>query len=133
MTPTGDTDLTAHSTSEAHAEAVASAGVQGLLFDDDLSPMPDDVGFRGPIACAAAGITYRQLDYWARTGLVSPSVRPATERRSTRAQGHLSRFADPKQGRPGRHGPCDDPGTIAHRPFRKSTNWRTSRKPTPCL
>ena len=26
----------------------------------------------------AAGITYRQLDYWARTGLVEPSVRPAT-------------------------------------------------------
>ncbi|MEV8371841.1 MerR family transcriptional regulator [Kribbella sp. NPDC056861] len=40
--------------------------------------MPDDVGFRGPTACSAAGITYRQLDYWARTGLVSPSVRPAT-------------------------------------------------------
>ncbi|CAM3524421.1 MerR family transcriptional regulator [Stackebrandtia soli] len=35
------------------------------------------VGYRGPIACAAAGITYRQLDYWARTGLVTPSVRPA--------------------------------------------------------
>jgi DNA-binding transcriptional MerR regulator len=30
------------------------------------------------VACAAAGITYRQLDYWARTGLVEPSVRPAT-------------------------------------------------------
>ncbi|HET6989248.1 MAG TPA: MerR family transcriptional regulator [Kribbella sp.] len=78
MTRTGDTDLTAQSTSEAHAEAVATAGVQGLLFDDDLRPMPEDVGFRGPTACAAAGITYRQLDYWARTGLVSPSVRPAT-------------------------------------------------------
>jgi DNA-binding transcriptional MerR regulator len=78
VTRTGDTDLTAQSTSEAHAEAAASAGVQGLLFDDDLSPMPDDVGFRGPTACAAAGITYRQLDYWARTGLVSPSVRPAS-------------------------------------------------------
>ncbi|MDN5852972.1 MAG: MerR family transcriptional regulator, partial [Actinomycetia bacterium] len=38
---------------------------QGLLFDDDLSPMPDDTGFRGPTACSAAGITYRQLDYWA--------------------------------------------------------------------
>ncbi|QES16305.1 MerR family transcriptional regulator [Streptomyces venezuelae] len=35
------------------------------------------VGYRGPTACAAAGITYRQLDYWARTGLVEPSVRPA--------------------------------------------------------
>jgi DNA-binding transcriptional MerR regulator len=78
VTRTGDTDPTTQSTSEAHAEAAASAGVQGLLFDDDLSPMPDDVGFRGPTACAAAGITYRQLDYWARTGLVSPSVRPAT-------------------------------------------------------
>lgn len=31
------------------------------------------VGYRGPIACAVAGITYRQLDYWARTGLVDPS------------------------------------------------------------
>ncbi|WP_129838177.1 MerR family transcriptional regulator [Streptomyces sp. RFCAC02] len=35
------------------------------------------LGYRGPSACAAAGITYRQLDYWARTGLVQPSIRPA--------------------------------------------------------
>ncbi|MEU9147053.1 MerR family transcriptional regulator [Streptomyces sp. NPDC048349] len=40
-------------------------------------PAPEQVGYRGPTACAAAGITYRQLDYWARTGLVEPSVRPA--------------------------------------------------------
>ncbi len=33
------------------------------------------MGFRGPVACSAAGITYRQLDYWARTGLVVPEVR----------------------------------------------------------
>jgi DNA-binding transcriptional MerR regulator len=39
--------------------------------------MPDDVGYRGPTACNAAGITYRQLDYWARTGLVEPTVRTA--------------------------------------------------------
>ncbi|SFK14008.1 MerR family transcriptional regulator [Streptomyces pini] len=38
---------------------------------------PELIGYRGPTACAAAGITYRQLDYWARTGLVEPSVRPA--------------------------------------------------------
>ncbi|MEV6960519.1 MerR family transcriptional regulator [Streptomyces sp. NPDC051207] len=37
----------------------------------------EQIGYRGPTACAAAGITYRQLDYWARTGLVEPSVRPA--------------------------------------------------------
>ena len=36
-----------------------------------------EVGYRGPIACSAAGITYRQLDYWARTGLIEPSVRAA--------------------------------------------------------
>ncbi len=41
------------------------------------SEASEQVGYRGPTACAAAGITYRQLDYWARTGLVEPSVRPA--------------------------------------------------------
>jgi DNA-binding transcriptional MerR regulator len=52
---------------------------QGVLFDEAaLRPLPTDVGYRGPVACAAAGITYRQLDYWARTGLVTPSVRDAT-------------------------------------------------------
>lgn len=59
------------------AEAVAHAGDQGLLFTDDVEPMPLDTGFRGPTACSAAGITYRQLDYWARTGLVEPTVRSA--------------------------------------------------------
>lgn len=37
-----------------------------------------DIGYRGATACAAAGISYRQLDYWARTGLVTPSVRTAS-------------------------------------------------------
>lgn len=36
-----------------------------------------ELGYRGPTACSAAGISYRQLDYWARTGLVEPSVRAA--------------------------------------------------------
>jgi DNA-binding transcriptional MerR regulator len=61
----------------AALEAQAAAGEQGLLFSDDVSPLPSDVGYRGPTACSAAGITYRQLDYWARTGLVEPSVRAA--------------------------------------------------------
>ncbi|MBM9465493.1 MerR family transcriptional regulator [Aeromicrobium sp. YIM 150415] len=60
------------------AEARQRAGDQGLLFNDDLAPLPQDTGFRGPTACNAAGITYRQLDYWARTGLVVPTVRDAT-------------------------------------------------------
>ncbi|EST22899.1 hypothetical protein N566_26250 [Streptomycetaceae bacterium MP113-05] len=41
------------------------------------APGEETLGYRGPTACAAAGITYRQLDYWARTGLVEPGVRPA--------------------------------------------------------
>jgi DNA-binding transcriptional MerR regulator len=40
--------------------------------------MPDElVGYRGPAVCQIAGITYRQLDYWARTGLVAPTIRSA--------------------------------------------------------
>ena len=58
-------------------------GLQGTLFDDlpeDQRPggAAQDIGYRGPTACSAAGITYRQLDYWARTGLVEPSVREAS-------------------------------------------------------
>ncbi|MGQ0630436.1 MAG: MerR family transcriptional regulator [Sporichthyaceae bacterium] len=60
------------------ARAVLAAGQQGLLFEADYSSASHDLGYRGPTACSAAGITYRQLDYWARTGLVEPSIRPAT-------------------------------------------------------
>jgi DNA-binding transcriptional MerR regulator len=63
---------------QAAAQAAHAADEQGLLFDDDVSTLPDDLGYRGPTACSAAGITYRQLDYWARTGLVEPTVRSAT-------------------------------------------------------
>ena len=54
-----------------------SVDTQDMLFEGDFSPLPEDLGFRGPIACSAAGITYRQLDYWARTGLVAPEIRSA--------------------------------------------------------
>ena len=63
---------------KAAAAAADLAEEQGLLFTDDVSPLPSDTGYRGPTACNAAGITYRQLDYWARTGLVEPTVRGAT-------------------------------------------------------
>jgi DNA-binding transcriptional MerR regulator len=33
-----------------------------------------DLGFSGPQVCSLVGITYRQLDYWARTGLLRPSL-----------------------------------------------------------
>jgi DNA-binding transcriptional MerR regulator len=57
------------------------AGEQGLLVgitEEEESPPSEILGYRGPTACAAAGITYRQLDYWARTGLVEPTIRPAS-------------------------------------------------------
>jgi DNA-binding transcriptional MerR regulator len=34
-------------------------------------------GYSGPQVCGLVGITYRQLDYWARTGLLQPSVASA--------------------------------------------------------
>ena len=39
--------------------------------------MEDEQGYRVPEVCRIVGISYRQLDYWARTGLVRPSVRDA--------------------------------------------------------
>ena len=67
------------STSSGAAEPSASAPsepVQAGLFPDNS--VPDElVGYRGPSACQIAGITYRQLDYWARTSLVVPSIRSA--------------------------------------------------------
>jgi DNA-binding transcriptional MerR regulator len=72
--------------SDVHAEHASArptapvTPVQGALFDDPNTPPADGelIGYRGPTACSAAGITYRQLDYWARTGLVAPTIRSAS-------------------------------------------------------
>lgn len=47
-----------------------------MLFTDGLPA--NDLGYRGASAAAAAGISYRQLDYWDRTQLVVPSIQTAT-------------------------------------------------------
>ena len=39
--------------------------------------MPEREGYRIPEVQKIVGISYRQLDYWARTGLVRPSIRDA--------------------------------------------------------
>ena len=62
-------------------------GSQGVLFDAGSSELSEDTGYRGTTACKAVGITYRQLDYWARTGLVEPSVRSAAGSGSQRLYG----------------------------------------------
>src|SRR3954452_7879871 len=70
-------DLSATSGPTEPAASSPSDPVQGGLFPDNS--VPDElVGYRGPSACQIAGITYRQLDYWARTSLVVPSIRSAT-------------------------------------------------------
>ncbi len=51
------------------------------------TPELPEIGYRGATACSAAGISYRQLDYWARTGLVEPSVRSATGSGTSRLYG----------------------------------------------
>ena len=51
-------------------------GQQQELFADELQ-VPEDAGYRAPVVAKIVGITYRQLDYWARTGLVTPSIRDA--------------------------------------------------------
>jgi DNA-binding transcriptional MerR regulator len=63
--------------------AASASGFPRAVGPGDLpaaAARPDapPAGYRGPTACAAAGITYRQLDYWARTGLVEPTIRSAT-------------------------------------------------------
>ena len=57
------------------------------MFTDGLPERDDSVGYRGTVAARAAGITYRQLDYWARTELVEPTVRGAAGSGSQRLYG----------------------------------------------
>jgi DNA-binding transcriptional MerR regulator len=45
--------------------------------------------FRGPQVCAIVGITYRQLDYWARTDLLHPSISKARGSGSQRLYSYL--------------------------------------------
>jgi DNA-binding transcriptional MerR regulator len=58
---------------ELHSKEVEMAGPAKIM----PSREGDDRGFRGPQVCSIVGITYRQLDYWARTGLLTPSLSPA--------------------------------------------------------
>ena len=46
--------------------------------DEAANPVSDQrQGYRAPQVCNLVDITYRQLDYWARTGLIMPSVQAA--------------------------------------------------------
>lgn len=60
-----------------HSTAVQPSAQPPVADPISQKMFSEQVGYRGPAACAAVGITYRQLDYWARTGLVEASIRPA--------------------------------------------------------
>ncbi len=44
---------------------------------NDVAVSQGEAGYRGPQVCSIVGITYRQLDYWARTNLLRPSLADA--------------------------------------------------------
>lgn len=78
--PHGGAGNPAYDVTQSDADEAAD---QGTLFPDSVLADPHGVtdhllGYRGPVACQITGITYRQLDYWARTNLVVPSIRGAS-------------------------------------------------------
>ena len=50
--------------------------IQGELFST-VDEQDAKRGYRGTVASKVAGITYRQLDYWARKQIVEPSITPS--------------------------------------------------------
>lgn len=61
--------------SVSDADFATQTPQQDALFE--VNGPDQELGYRVTIACQVAGITYRQLDYWARTKLVQPSIRTA--------------------------------------------------------
>ncbi|MGH9105105.1 MAG: MerR family transcriptional regulator [Acidimicrobiales bacterium] len=68
----GWTGAGGHGPSEGHGEAGGHGPSAGLAPSGEA-----ETGFRGPQVCSIVGITYRQLDYWARTDLLRPSISDA--------------------------------------------------------
>ncbi len=62
---------------DAIAQGAGPQLAQGMLFGSQVPDLDTETGYRGPAVCRAVGITYRQLDYWDRTGLIEPSIRSA--------------------------------------------------------
>jgi DNA-binding transcriptional MerR regulator len=60
-------------TRSSSSGAQVTQATQGSLLGGEENV----VGYRGPQVCAIIGISYRQLDYWARTDLVRPSLADA--------------------------------------------------------
>lgn len=61
----------------SEARSSGSLPFEGLPTQEPPAEPAEDEGFRGPQVCHIVGITYRQLDYWARTDLLRPSISDA--------------------------------------------------------
>lgn len=57
-------------------ENLNDEAIQGELFSS-TDTQEAKRGYRGTVASKIAGITYRQLDYWARKQIVEPSITPS--------------------------------------------------------
>lgn len=71
-----DVELRLHVPLKDRVDLSAEGAVQGELFSTEDA---EDTrrGYRGTVASKVAGITYRQLDYWARKQIVEPSITPS--------------------------------------------------------
>ena len=71
-----DVELHLHVPLKDRVDLSAEGAVQGELFATEDA---EDTrrGYRGTVASNVAGITYRQLDYWARKQIVEPSITPS--------------------------------------------------------
>lgn len=71
-----DVELHLHVPLKDRVDLSAEGAVQGELFATEDA---EDTrrGYRGTVASKVAGITYRQLDYWARKQIVEPSIAPS--------------------------------------------------------
>jgi DNA-binding transcriptional MerR regulator len=63
---------------EPQSDSADGSSDSAVGWDADGNAQGGSLGYRGVTACHAVGISYRQLDYWARTALVVPSIRDAS-------------------------------------------------------
>ena len=71
-----DVELHLHVPLKDRVDLSAEGAVQGELFATE-DAVDTRRGYRGTVASKVAGITYRQLDYWARKQIVEPSITPS--------------------------------------------------------
>lgn len=75
MSPQGDArDLWALAHGDlTHVDPIAT-NAKTPSIEEVREAVELDRGFSAPVACVLARISYRQLDYWARTNLITPSL-----------------------------------------------------------